>query len=104
MQGIAARWVLTDKPQPLAWTVLLGGMPAPRTPLRGVICIDFDRQGTGEHRFVADQGVGVLFDDPFGERVIGLQFEPSLSLGNASDGIGPLLWICRNFRAPIKRR
>ena len=57
MQGIATLRVLTDKQQPLAWTVLLGGMPAYRTPLRGVICIDFDRQGTCEHRFVADEGM-----------------------------------------------
>ena len=35
--------------------------------------------------FQSDEGVWVLCDDLFGERVIGLLLEPSLSLGNASD-------------------
>ena len=70
MQAVAARWVLTDKEQPLLGAVLIGSVPAHRTGFRGVIRIDLDCQGPRECGLVADERMqfskGPLRVDPIG--------------------------------------
>ena len=70
MQAVAARWVLTDKEQPLLGAVLIGSVPAHRTGFRGVIRIDLDCQGPRECGLVADERMqfskGPLRVDPVG--------------------------------------